>query len=300
MNTIKSMSIIAVLLLVATLLAGIVSAQDWLEEFEEQFPEGYMEQDWEGWKGTMPWSEDYWEVPWKVFNVSETPAQANLELKNIIIQFPKTILPMISISNITVDADIPENVGKNATTRTSTEAIDNVSYSVINVSKPIGGIKMYIGMDAVNEDIIMKRVVTEPGIANLTFDPAFVLFDFPLYYGKTWTDTTNVTGMQVNETGAVIPIDSNLTVYGAVTDAVNLTVPYGSIPCLVIEINCSYDVMGQPTSYVEKYWIRRIDDDGIVFPKSQRYFNGVLIVDFELIDLISPTVFTTANKDNVI
>ena len=40
-------------------------------------------------------------------------------------------------------------------------------------------------MDVANEDIIVKREVTElrPGVevANLTFDPVFVVFDFPLW-----------------------------------------------------------------------------------------------------------------------
>ncbi len=40
-------------------------------------------------------------------------------------------------------------------------------------------------VDVANEDIIVKREVTElrPGVevANLTFDPVFVVFDFPLW-----------------------------------------------------------------------------------------------------------------------
>ena len=218
-----------------------------------------------------------------------------LDVKKAVIQFSTEIQPMTSISNITFDAMIPDNVGKNATIDffKSTEVIDNVTYFVVNRTKPIGGTKWCVGLDVVNEDTIMKRVVTEvgPGVeANLTFDPAFVMFDFPLWVGKTWTTTINVTGrMIVNETGVVIPIDSVAVVSGEVTDEVDLTVPYGTIPCLVVEINCSYEVMGQPTSALEKHWVSQMDQ-GILFSKSQSYLNGILMGEFELIEVtVIPT-----------
>jgi len=99
------------------------------------------------------------------------------------------------IGNITVDATIPDNVGKNATTVFFGEiaVIDNEAYYTINITKPVGGTKMYMGLDFENENAALKRVVTEVGsgveVANLSFDPVYVTFDYPLWVGKKWADT---------------------------------------------------------------------------------------------------------------
>jgi hypothetical protein len=232
--------------------------------------------------------------------------------KKTVIPFPTEIQPMTFISNITFDK-ISGNVGKNATIDffTSTEVIDNETYYVVSINKPTGGTKMYFVIDVVNEDVIMKEEDQDhPNagpfigypilIMNLTFDPGVVRFDFPLWVGKTWTTTTNITGRLVNETGVEIPIDTTAVVSGEVTDEVNLTVPYGTFPCVVIEINCSCDVMGQPTSHSEKYWMSQMDH-GILFPKSQSYLNGILMEEFELIEvrLIEPGLTAEVSRATV-
>jgi hypothetical protein len=140
---------------------------------------------------------------------------------------------------------------------------------------------MYV--DLGNKTVTIRRLVTEPGLANLTFESEVVMLDFPLWAGKTWTNTARVTGMIVNETGAVIPINATAVISGAVTEEVNLTVPYGTVPCLVLEVNCSFDALGQPQTYQEKYWISRVDNM-ILIPKSKRYINGNLMEELELID----------------
>nr|CBH38166.1 hypothetical protein BSM_16430 [uncultured archaeon] len=189
---------------------------------------------------------------------------------------------MTFISNITYDSE-STNVGQNATTGffTAAEQIDNATYYVINTSKPTGGTKIYV--DLGNKTVTMKRLVTEPGLADLTFEPEVVMLDFPLWAGKTWTNTTKVTGMIVNETGVVIPINATAVISGAVTDEVNLTVPYGTVPSLALELNCSFDGLGQPQTYQEKYWISRVDNM-ILIPKSERYINGNLTEELELMD----------------
>jgi hypothetical protein len=138
----------------------------------------------------------------------------------------------------------------------------------------------------------MRRLVTEPGLSDLTFEPEVVMLDFPLWAGKTWTNTTNVTGMIVNETGAIIPINATAVISGAVTEEVNLTVPYGTVPSLALELNCSFDSFGQPQTYQEKYWISRVDNVTLI-PKSERYINGNLTEGLELIDAF--VVNETAN-----
>jgi hypothetical protein len=205
-----------------------------------------------------------------------------LEVKRIVIPVPTEIPAMTFRYNITYDSE-STNVGQNATTGffTATEEIDNETYYVINTSKPTGGTKMYV--DIANKTITLRRLVTEPGLADLTFDSEIVMLDFPLWAGKTWTNTTKVTGMIANETGVVIAINATAVISGAVTEEVNLTVPYGTVPSLVLELNCSFDSFGEPQTYQEKYWISRVDNVTLI-PKSERYINGNLTEGLELID----------------
>ncbi|RJS68729.1 lamin tail domain-containing protein [Methanophagales archaeon] len=215
-----------------------------------------------------------------------------LDVKKTVIHFP-TFLAMSYISNISFDANTPGNVGKNATTEqfTSTEEIDNETYYIVNTTKPVGSTKMYAGVDVANEDLTMKRRVRErePGVevANLTFNPAFVSRDFPLWVGKNWTTTTNVTGMLVNGTGAVILIDTIAVVSGAVTDEVNITVPYGTIHCLVVEVNVN--LQNPPKSFLTRYWMGYDEtSEMLIIPKSQRYSNGNLREELELMEIVAP------------
>ncbi|NAS89325.1 hypothetical protein C4E24_06255 [ANME-1 cluster archaeon AG-394-G21] len=220
----------------------------------------------------------------------------------IVISYPFWIPPLIYTWNITVDTMNPENVGKNATTEvfTATEEIDNETYYVSNTSKPTDTTKMYIGMDDENEDTLRKRIVkvSEPGveIVNLTFDPAFVDRDYPLWAGKTWNCTTNVTGMLVNETGSEIQINTTAVVSGTVTAEV-VTVSRGTFPCLAIECNVCYDVAGQQKSYLRKYWISPLGRAGFLWTKSQSHINGELVEELELIEVIPPT-FLNATDNN--
>jgi predicted secreted protein len=231
-----------------------------------------------------------------------TPCAENGE--TIVIPFSSWGPPVIYTWNITADAMNPENVGKNATTEvyTSTEEIDNETYYVINTSKPTGSTKLYVGKDDVNEDDLRKRVVTEMElgveIVNLTFDPAYVNWDYPLWDGKTWNGTTHITGMLVNETGSEISINSTAVVSGKITAEV-VTVPLGTFPCLVIETNIRYEVAGQPTSNLEKSWISPTDN-GYLTPKYQRHLNGELVEELELIEAISPTYLNASDNNTTI
>jgi predicted secreted protein len=154
----------------------------------------------------------------------------------------------------------------------------------------------------VNEDDLRKRVVTAVAsgleIVNLTFDPAFVDWDYPLWNGKKWNGTTEVTGIIVNETGSEIPINSIAVVSAKVTAEV-VTVPLGTFPCLVIENKISYEVAGLPTSNLEKSWISPTDN-GYLTPKYQTYLNGTLVDELVLIEVIPPTFLNaTANNTEV-
>ena len=214
-------------------------------------------------------------------------AQTNggIDTSTEVILFPTAIQPITYMSNITFDI-ISDNVGNNATTGffTSTEVIDNETYYVINTSKPVEDTRMYVTLDNDTGNFLMKRKVTRMEgveVRNLTFDPAYVMLDFPLYVGKNWTSTVNVTGMLVNETtGEEIPINTCVVESANITAKEDLTVPNGTIPCLVVEINCSH-------SHLRKYWISQMDN-GIYFPKVQQYFSGIFTEELVLID-VKPT-----------
>jgi predicted secreted protein len=225
-----------------------------------------------------------------------TPCELNSV--KFVIPFSSWGPPVIYTSNITVDTMNPENVGKNTTTGlfTATEMIDNESYYVVRISKPLGTTKVYISMDGENEDYLVKREVT--AISNLTFDPAFVMWDFPLMAEKTWTSTSNVTGDIINETGSEIPINSTAVVSGEVTAEV-VAVPFGTFPCLVIENNISYEVEGIPISNSEKYWISPMDN-GYLTPKYQSCINGELVEEQELIEVIPPTYLNATDNNTTI
>jgi hypothetical protein len=132
-----------------------------------------------------------------------TPCELNSV--KFVIPFSPWVPPMIYIYNITVDID-SDNIGKTGIF-TATEVIDNETYYVVNISKPSGYTKMYVGMDGENEDYLMRgrrgtviRLEPELGIDSYTYDPAIVMWDFPLMAGKTWSSTSNVSGTYVNQT----------------------------------------------------------------------------------------------------
>ena len=198
----------------------------------------------------------------------------------------------------------PENVGKNATTRlfTAIETIDNVSYYVVSITKPTATTKTYISIDDMNEDYLMKRIVTEaaPGLEqmNLTCDPAFVMWDFPLEAGKTWNSTSNVTGNLLVSDDAIAPVNTTALISGNVT-VEEVTVPLGTFTCLVVENNISYEVNGIPTSNLDKYWISPTDN-GFLSQKYQNYINGVLMDEQELIEVIPPTFLNESDNNTTI
>ena len=208
------------------------------------------------------------------------------------LEIPFSMMPpgTTTICNITVDAFIPSNVGQNATIIFFGEeaAIDSEPYYVTNMTKPVGGTKFYSGVNYTAEDVTQKREVGvgESGVelANLTYDPAYVLFDYPLWLGKTWTTTVNVTGT-VNLTGE-ITVGTTAVITGNITDEVYLTVPYGTnIHCLVVEVNAS--LQDPAMSCLQKYWLCGAVD---AIPKYQRYVNGVLVEELELISILGTPV----------
>ena len=213
-----------------------------------------------------------------------------LDVKKAVIPFSMITPGTTYIMNITYDV-IPPNVGQNATIDlfSGTAVIDGETYFVVNETKPIGGTKFYTGANFTTEDSTLKRLVSEGvsgEVANLTFDPACVLLDYPLWVGKTWNTTTNVTGRLVDAaTGAEIPIATSAVVTGNVTREEYLTVPYGTnIHCLVAEINVS--LQNPPMSFLIRQWWS--NHEMALMPKYQNYVSGNLMQELELIGIVAP------------
>lgn len=203
----------------------------------------------------------------------------------------------IRLSNITFDAIVPrpknieENLEKNRETVvygpkvygewnggkslfSKAHIIESWSGShnewELRDSKIYYNTKMTGMWDNVSKEPKMERLVIElePGaeIANLSFDPMFELFYFPLYVGKNWTATTNVSGILVNERGVVIPIDSFAVVSSAVIEEVAVIAEMDRTPTfgLVIENNISFEVAGEPVSCLLRYWV---GEPPTIFPR---------------------------------
>ena len=170
-------------------------------------------------------------------------------------------MPIICLSNATFDAIIPSpgNIEKHRVCAHISGSHNVWDFVAFDMQTP-WRIEMHGSLDNVNEDVIMKRLVTEMAgaeVANLTFDPGFAMLDFPLWVGKNWTTTTNVTGRLVHETGAVVPIDTFAVVSGDITGEVDMTVPHGTIHCLVIENKIGFEVDGQLVSCLVGYKVKK-------------------------------------------
>jgi inhibitor of cysteine peptidase len=93
-------------------------------------------------------------------------------------------------------------------------------------------------------------------------------------------------------------MDSTAVVSAKVTAEV-VKVPLGWFLCLVLETDISYEVAGQPTSNLEKYWISPTDN-GYLTPKYQSYLNGTLMDELVLIEVIPPTFLNATDNNTAI
>jgi len=206
-------------------------------------------------------------------------------------EIPFSVIPYGTTytANVTHDS-MSTNVGKDATIVffAETATIDSKPYYVLNISKPVGGTEMYVGINETAENFTMKRLVmkNETGITNLTFNPEYAMLNYPLWVGKTWASTINVSGT-VTVTGATIQVD-NITaeIEGKVTGEEYLTTPYGELRCLVVENNASISVSGLNLTITAKYWIS--DNETAKIPKYQSYTNGNLTEELVLKSVIPP------------
>jgi len=208
-------------------------------------------------------------------------------------EIPFSVIPYGTtyIANVTNDS-MSTNVGKDATIVffAETATIDSKPYYVLNISKLVGGTEMYVGINGTAENFTMKRLVMkdETGITNLTFNPEYTMLNYPLWVGKTWASTINVSGT-VTVAGATTQVDDiTAEIEGKVTGEEYLTTPYGELRCLLVENNASISDTGlsEPITITAKYWI--CDHETAKIPKYQSYISGVLREELVLKSVISP------------
>jgi len=208
-------------------------------------------------------------------------------------EIPFSVIPYGTtyIANVTNDS-MSTNVGKDATIVffAETATIDSKLYYVLNISKLVGGTEMYVGINETAKNFTMKRLVMkdETGITNLTFNPEYTMLNYPLWVGKTWASTINVSGT-VTVAGATTQVDDiTAEIEGKVTGEEYLTTPYGELRCLLVENNASISDTGlsEPITITAKYWI--CDHETAKIPKYQSYISGVLREELVLKSVISP------------
>ena len=208
-------------------------------------------------------------------------------------------------ANVTHDSIEPTNEGKDATIVffAETATIDSKPYYVLDINKSVGGTEMYVGINETAENFTMKRLVmkNETGkIMNLTFNPEYTMLNYPLWVGKTWTSTINVSGA-VTYASTTIPIDIITTeIEAKVTGEENLTTPYGELRCLVVETNASISDTGlsEPITITAKYWISA--DEKAMIPKYQSYINGNLTEELVLKSVTTPLPALTVTATPVV
>lgn len=145
----------------------------------------------------------------------------------------------------------------------------------------------YLGLDVENEDITLKGIVDTYGpitFMNLTFDPASLFIDYPLYVGKTWEiDEVNYTGIVwMGPMAGHVPVTGTACGSASVTGEEDIMVPAGIARCLILETTMNSSkiidetVVWRNTS--QKIWLM---ENGF-FAKRQLYHPGVFVEELEL------------------
>jgi len=205
-----------------------------------------------------------------------------------VFEMPELDIQKTYTYNTTFDLFVPDRIGQEAVLYWGEIAIiAGKEYYVSNLSKLGGGEVQYLGVDVEKENITLKRIVDTYGpitFMNLTFDPASLFIDYPLYVGKTWEID------EVNYTGIVWmgPMAGHVSVIGttkglaSVTGEEDIMVPAGIARCLILEttMNSSKIIGGAVVwrNTSQKIWLM---ENGF-FAKRQLYHPGIFVEELEL------------------
>ncbi len=210
------------------------------------------------------------------------------------------------VYNTTLDIFVPGRDGNEAVLHWGEKAaIDGIEYRLFNLSKMGGGELQYMGMQ--NKNITLKKIkdyFTPITFMDLTFDPATLMINYPLWVGKTWEREP------VNFSGSVWmgrPVNINGTTWGSakVITEEDIVVPAGIAHALVLEttMNSRSIVNGRETwmNNTQKIWLM---ENGF-FARRQLYHSGRLEEEIELkspiiavVD-IKPETLNTGSKGEI-
>ncbi len=214
-----------------------------------------------------------------------SPASAAIAIHGTVFEMPDLDQERTYTYNTTLDIFVPGRDGNEAVLHWGEKAaIDGMEYYLFNLSKMGGGELQYMGMDYQNKNISLKKIkdyFTPITFMDLTFDPATLMINYPLWVGKTWERNT------VNYSGTVWmgrPVNTNGTAWGSaiVIGEEDIIVPAGIAHTLVLEttMNSRSMVNGRESwmNNSQKLWMM---ENGF-FARRQLYHSGRLEEEMEL------------------
>ena len=198
---------------------------------------------------------------------------------------PEFDVKKIYTYNTTFDIFVEGRNGKDAVLYWGDKTeIDDKSYYIFNLTKVGGGETQYTGVDAVNQNVLMKGVKDyTPTITfmDLRFYPETLVIDYPLWIGKTWervpTDFSGTVWM-----GRPVFINGKTWGTAKVIGEEKISVPAGVASTMVFEtsMNSSMNQSGKEIwmNTSQKIWLM---ENGF-FAKRQLYHDGRFEEELEL------------------
>ncbi len=178
------------------------------------------------------------------------------------------------IYNTTYDFYVPSRTGHDALLQWGER--DGQDY-ISRISKLNGAEISNYAIDTDNENINLRKLYDNNGsviFMNLTFEPASLLIDYPLWVGKTWVrDIGGISGLLW--IGFPVNIEGSTWGTGSVTHEEEISVPAGTVDSMVYEtnMNSSIKLFGKyiPYNTSQKVWLM---ENGF-FAKRQLFHEGI-------------------------
>ncbi len=210
------------------------------------------------------------------------PAQAN---DTTVFEMPRFDIEKTYKYNTMFDIFIPARNGKEAVLYWGEKnTIDGKEYYIFNLSKMGGGEEQYIGVDTENEFTELKRIrdlYSPITFMNLTYDPATLLIDYPLWVEKTW-DRESVHFSGSVWMGNPVNIEGITMGSAKVVSEEDVAVPAGVVHTLVLETpTTSKTIINGHEIWMnnsQKIWLM---ENGF-FAKRQLFHGGRLEEELEL------------------
>ncbi|MBU4139836.1 MAG: hypothetical protein KJ729_07870, partial [Euryarchaeota archaeon] len=236
------------------------------------------------------------------------PASSAIAVHGTVFEVPDMDVERTYTYNTTLDVFVPGRDGKEAVLHWGEKAaINGIEYYVFNLSKNGGGELQYLGMDFQNKNINLKKIkdyFTPITFMDLTYDPATLMINYPLWVGKTWErEPVNFSGTVWM--GHPVNIDGTTRGSAKVIGEEDIIVPAGIAHALVLETTMNSISMVNGTEMwmnnSQKIWLM---ENGF-FARRQLYHSGRLEEEIELkspiiavVD-IKPETLNTGSKGEI-